>query len=977
MNNNPDAILNTARAALPAPLSAALDHHWDALCEQARDWPAGEPGWLSTVPAALAVSDFVRQALVRAPELLPGLVSSGELFQASTAMQLAERMQQAMQDVADEAALMMRLRGFRRREMVRLAWRDLAGWADLDEVMTTLSALADNCIDTAYRFIHRDLVGKHGLPRDEDSAEPAVMTVVAMGKLGGGELNFSSDIDLMFFYSADGETDGERGLSNHEFFARLGKRLIKVLGENTADGFVFRVDMRLRPNGDSGPLALSFDGAEHYYQTHGREWERYAMIKARACAGEPGAGEQLLTQLRPFVYRRYLDYGAFESIRGLKGSINQELSRKGIENNIKLGPGGIREIEFIAQAFQLIRGGREPELQSRSVLKTLAHLAARELLTQRAVDDLLAAYDFLRRSEHRLQMVADQQTQLLPGDETGRARLAFSMGFEAWPAYEKALRQHMRRVHGHFSQVFEAPQEQDAADEQTLTAVWNASLDDDTALARLRAAGYREDAGKALSLIQGLRRGSIYKAFSTEGRLRMDRLMPLLLAAAGLSPHGETTLQRLIRLLEAIGRRSAYLALMFENPMVLSQLVKLCAASPWITDWIASHPLLLDELLNPVDTYRSQSREQLAAGLAQRLARAPREDLERQMELLREFCNSRVLQIAATDVGPGLPAREVGQQLSLLADVLIEASQQLAFDALASRHGRPVCRPQQGADYEPGFAVIAYGKLGGLELGYGSDVDIIFLYDDCRGHGETDGERPVALEVFYARLGQRLIHILTTRMTGGILYEADMRLRPSGQSGPLATSLPAFQCYQQEHAWTWEHQALVRARAVCGDPAVIAAFNDIRRSILCQPRDPVQLAREVVAMREKMMHNVGGDEEQQFDIKLEQGGIVDIEFMVQYWVLRRAHEMPALVARTDNIGLLEMLSEAGHVPAWMASTLINAYTRYLSAAYRLKLLQEGSVLGRSVLGDIPYEVAAIWNQVFAGVDPATDDELKR
>ena len=963
-----DSSINKQILVLPDSLKPVFESYWrqfeahGAILEQ-------DDACLSTVATVWAVSEFVAINCLRHPSMLQQLIESGDMQRCYGETELTERISSLLVEASDEIDLKKRLREIRRREMVRIAWRDLAGWAKLVEVMAVTSELAEACTDAALKWLCKRAVDKYGQPIGESSRQLVYMTVLGMGKLGGLELNFSSDIDLMFFYSEKGETDSNESISNHQFFVRLGQKVIAVLNEQTEDGFVFRVDMRLRPNGDSGPIALSFDAAEFYYQTHGREWERYALIKARVIAGDRHAGAELLSVLRPFIYRRYLDYGAIEAIRLLKSGINQELSRKGIEHNIKLGPGGIREIEFIGQAFQLIRGGREPQLQQRSILPVLVSLGEMQVLTARTVTELTAAYIFLRRSENRLQMMTDKQTHILPDDEQNRMRLAFSMGYSDWPAYVAALKIHMQKVHENFSQVFVAPQgETDLDADDGIVAVWMNRLDRAAALQMLEQTGFTDEPKAALDLVRGLREGSQYRMFSSEGRQRMDQLMPLLLSAAGLAPHPQTTLSRLVTLVEAIGRRSAYLALMLENPLVLSQLVKLCSASPWISEWITRHPLLLDELLSPVDAFESPSSSQLGNEL-ETLLQDTGDDEERQMEVLREFCNRHVLHVAAADVGPGLSPEEIGRQLSRVAEVLIQACVQLSITVLQKRHGHPLCTNTQSGGDVPGFIVVGYGKLGSHELGYGSDVDMIFLYEACSGGaGETTGPRALANETYFARLGQRIIHLLTTRTVGGILYETDMRLRPSGQSGPLVTSLSAFVDYQEARAWTWEQQALVRARPVAGDPALMAAFEQARTAILCRPRDQKTLVADVIAMRDKMFASQKAHDPALFDIKHDRGGIVDIEFMVQYWVLRWAGQYPELTQYTDNAAILKALARAGLLEQAQAELLVSAYHHYLSTAYRLKLMQEGSLTGLDAVDAYPEQIKAVWLNIFHDAD---------
>lgn len=962
------SIVGDQLAELPAVLRPTTEAHWQHFCERLNRFAADTPEaerCLEALPRVWACSEFVARSCLQEPQLLLELIESNDLARRYDDDELARRIKQDAAAATDEADLKRRLRLQRRRELVRIAWRDLAGWSDLTEVMTMLSELADYCVEAAVDWLYEASTQKYGRPIGERSGTPVSFVVLGLGKLGGCELNFSSDIDLMFAYPEAGESDGERAVSNHEFFVHLGRRLINVLGDVTEDGFVFRVDMRLRPNGSGGELVLNFDALEQYYQIHGREWERYALIKARVIAGNRAAGRRLLELLRPFVYRKYIDYSVVEAIREMKAMINRELRRKGMHDNIKLGPGGIREIEFIGQVHQLIRGGRESELQERRILKVLARLADAGHLAPATVSDLVEAYSFLRNTENRLQMIADRQTHQLPRGAVDQARLATAMGCPDWQAFHGALQHHTQKVQQHFDQVFAEPRhEREVEGSHPLAAIWLGSMERELAVTVLSENGF-DKPEEALTLVNGLREGATYRRLSSEARSRLDRLMPLLLAAAASSGDAGTTLVRLIKLIESIGRRSAYLVLLFENPVALSQLVRLYSASAWIASWISQHPVLLDELLHPAGLYAPATRAALVEELEQRLVPIADDDLEAQMDALREFRHGHSLRVAAADVGPGLAPEEVGVHLVALAEVVLQRSLDVATLALVRRHGEPVCKSAQG-ETVPGFAVIGYGKLGSLELGYGSDLDMIFLFQGCDGSGETRGPRAVPNEVFFSRLGQRLIHILTTRTHAGLLYEVDMRLRPSGQSGPLVTTLAAFVDYQREQAWTWEHQALVRARPIAGDPQLCQAFAAARRQILCMPRERERLRTEVRDMREKMFTAQANRAVELFNVKHDRGGIVDIEFMVQYWVLLWAARHPELTRHTDNIGILEALAASALLPQERAQRLIDAYRCYLSADHRLKLAEREPVIDRQELSGFPEIVAEIWQDVFGG-----------
>jgi glutamate-ammonia-ligase adenylyltransferase len=953
-------VADDALVRLPTELRAGVQAHWSAIRAALTGIRADERArtWAASLPRVLAGSDFMVQALERDSAILGELLESGDLSRPYSAGELAPHVERDVARASDEAELKRALRARRRREMIRLAWRDLAGQAPLGEVLATLSEFADACIDTALRWLTTRAHTQYGVPRSS-GGETIGLVVLALGKLGGNELNFSSDIDVIFTYAEEGDVHGPRPISHTEFFLRLSQSLISVLNESTADGFVFRVDTRLRPFGASGPLVLSFDAMEHYYQAHGREWERYAFVKTRVCAGNRTEGEALLARLKPFVYRRYLDYGALEAIREMKAMIAREVERKSMADNIKLGPGGIREIEFIAQALQLIRGGREPRLQERATLKALALLAQAQHIAPSGAQELTGAYTFLRRTEHRLQMIADQQTHALPLNPLGRARLAVAMGFSDWESYRIELERQRKIVQAHFSELL-GPAEASTDTTDVFTKIWSGGLDADRAVKFLREAGFTA-APQVHSLLAELRESSGFQALSAEGRVRLDRLVPLLLRETARTKDPSVTLARLIQLCESIGRRTAYFALLIENPTALSQLVNLAAASPWIAGWISRHPVLLDELLDPRELYDLPDRPALEAELNARLESLDPDNLEAQMEALREFRHAHVLRVAAADIGPGLAPDQVGAQLSQLADVLLSACLDLSYRLLVQRHGTP------GGDArcaEPGFAVIGYGKLGSLELGYASDLDMIFLYDEVEG-GMTSGPRTIPNELFFARLGQRLINLLTTRTPAGILYDVDMRLRPSGNSGPLVTSLAAFARYQQDKAWTWEHQALVRARPIAGKPVLRDAFEQTRRAVLCRPRDQSLLRRDVRDMREKMAAAHTG-ESAEFDVKHDRGGIVDIEFMVQYWVLARAHEFPDIARPRDNIHIVEALAGRGLISPDWADVLTNAYRRFLSVEQRLKLMERGARVPRAELGGEPEAVLSIWNDVFSG-----------
>ncbi len=813
---------------------------------------------------------------------------------------------EAMQDFlgeppcADEAALHQRLRQLRQRVWLVATARDLAGEADLAEVVATWSDLAEVCIGTALGFHHALLAARHGEPRDQHG-QPQQMVVVGMGKLGGGELNVSSDIDLIYLYPEEGDTAADdpaasvRPLSNHEFFIRLGRKLAAALNENTADGFVFRVDLRLRPWGDSGPFAMGFEMLEDYLVAQGRPWERYAWIKARPLTG--ARHDELMQIVRPFVFRKYLDFGAFAAIRDLHVQIRREVARREMAHNVKLGPGGIREIEFTAQVFQLIRGGQIAALQQRPTLTVLGELVQSGLMTADARQELAAAYGFLRRLEHRIQYLDDAQTQLLPDDAASQAMLAEAMGFADYAALLKALDKHRTKVTRHFEQVFAAPQTDQMS--HPLAAVCCGTADAATAHALLENAGY-DDPDRVRATLDALHQHTARLSEST--LLRLNALLPPALEVIGNQRDPLATLERFAALVQSISRRSTYLALLAEYPAALRQLVRLLAASPWAAQIITQQPQLLDELIAPQHLMSEPDWTQLAAQLHDELDAHPG-DTEAQMDALRRFKQVQTLRLLAQDVAGRLTLEALSDHLSYLADTLLTETLARCWEGLKTRHRDA-----------PRFAVIGYGKLGGKELGYASDLDLVFLYDDPAEQAQE----------VYARLAQRLNTWLGTLTPAGILYETDLRLRPDGASGLLVSSTEAFRDYQLHHAWVWEHQALSRARFVCGDAEIGAAFEALRREVLCLPRDAGKLREEVLAMREKM-HAGHVNDSALFDLKHDRGGIVDVEFCVQYLVLRHCAEHPELADNVGNIALLRRAGAAGLIPAELAGAAADAY----------------------------------------------------
>ncbi|AOY57108.1 bifunctional [glutamate--ammonia ligase]-adenylyl-L-tyrosine phosphorylase/[glutamate--ammonia-ligase] adenylyltransferase [Desulfococcus multivorans] len=953
---------------LSQELAREADKRWDEF--RASPAYADAEGYITSELAeflrrAFAVSDFMLKNCTRNPEMTAALFESGDLFRGYDGEAYARSLAILLEDVEDEAGLSRILRLFRRREMTRIAFRDLSGLADLWETMADLSSLAEGCIAAALSCLYDRHCVALGTPMDgEGHAQKLV--VFGMGKLGARELNFSSDIDLIFAYPESGETrGGPRIVTNEEFFIRLSRRLIHVLGANTADGMVFRVDMNLRPYGESGPLAMGFDAMETYYQEQGREWERYAWIKARPLAGDFAAGDRLAAALRPFIYRRYLDFGVFESLREMKQMIALEVKRKGMADNIKLGPGGIREVEFFGQIFQLIRGGVVPALQERRIYTVLSLLVQEGCIAPETCRTLQEAYIFLRRVEHRLQAVNDAQTHVLPKDEPGRARLAAAMGFDGWASFYDCLDAYRAAVHGHFNSLLkmeESAPEKDAAAEP-LAEIWDRPRDDADIRSILQSAGY-DDPEAAFRCIKSFRDELGDQVLSREGRDRITRLMPLVIAGAGRTDDSCIALERTIDLIRAIRRRTSYVALLLENPHALDHLIRLADTSAWIMRLLARQPVLMDELLDARTLYLPPERSELEASLARNQAKSDPDDLEGHMDALRLFRQINTLKVAAADITNAIPLMRVSDHLSDIAETVLRRVVEMSAVHLFERHGTPPCDPPL-LPGERGFAVIAYGKLGGLELGYDSDLDLVFLHSGVGGL--SDGRQPVDTTTFYSRLGQRVLHMLSTHTAAGRLYEVDMRLRPSGAAGILVSSVSGFREYQLNEAWTWEKQALVRARPIVGDPRLMDRFQEIRREILAQPRNREALRAEIRDMRARMRRDFPAPEPGQFDLKQGVGGMVDIEFLVQYLVLLESHRRPEILRWTDNVRLIRSLADARIIDEITAYFLRKAYLTYRSMGHKLSLREKPARVSDDRFIELRERVTAVWRR-YVGTD---------
>ncbi|MBE4128361.1 bifunctional [glutamate--ammonia ligase]-adenylyl-L-tyrosine phosphorylase/[glutamate--ammonia-ligase] adenylyltransferase [Vibrio parahaemolyticus] len=930
---------------------------------------AQEAGYLQSWPNEVveqfhyvsALSQFITETIHRDEALaqqLPTMLSELSRHQA-----YRTRLAALLAECPDEMSGHRVLRQFRNREMVYIAWKDFLHAWTLEESLRHLSQLAEAMIFETYQWQYKICCAEWGTPTNaEGEAQP--MLIIGMGKLGGGELNFSSDIDLIFTYPENGETQGaRRSIANAQFFTRLGQRIIKALDQQTFDGFCYRVDMRLRPFGESGPLVMSYAALEDYYQEQGRDWERYAMIKARVmgCEMYPQY-QELRKMLRPFVFRRYIDFSAIQSLRRMKSMISSEVRRRGLTNNIKLGAGGIREIEFIAQVFQLIRGGREPSLRNRGLLETLNGIEDLALLTPQEVSNLEAAYKYLRQLENLLQAMADKQTQTLPDCDIERLKLATAMQLESWELLIEQTQQHMNKVH----QVFETLIGDDEEDEGSTIArhfheLWDMANKQDVLELILEQDIQVEEPAIFSKAIINFKADLAKKTLGPRGREVLNRLMPKVFDAVFAHPDAQFGLPRVLHLLHNICTRTTYLELLDEHPAALVQLVRLCTASPMISEQLSRYPILLDELIDPQQLYNPIPLDSYRTELRDFLARIPEDDMEQQMEALRQFKQICILRIAAADIAGVLPVMKVSDHLTYLAEAIVEAVVSQAWLQVSEKYGEPThVKDREGK----GFAVIGYGKVGGWELGYNSDLDIVFMHD-CPVNVYTDGKKEIDGRQFYLRLAQRIIHIFSTRTASGILYEVDTRLRPSGASGLLVSPTDAFDDYQHQDAWTWEHQALVRARMIYGDEPLAIAFHNTRHDVLCKPRDEQTLKKEVVEMREKMRDHLGGKKSGRFMIKQDVGGITDIEFLAQYLVLHYSHEKPKLTRWCDNVRIYETLIAQGVMEENQAMQLIRAYTTMRNEIHHRNLLNlDADVVEDKFVAEREW-VKQAWNQWFA------------
>ena len=930
---------------------------------------------LALFKKSIALSDFILRSALQSPNLVIELFESEQLLSTSTP-NYCEMLTEQLSTCTTEEQLHQQLRLFRLVQMVHIAIGDFLLDISLDESLERLSSLADNLIIASRNWLNKLCQDKWGIPVDSEGEEQSLL-VYGMGKLGGKELNFSSDIDLIFVYPEAGETQGvRRTIDNQTFFTRLGQKLITALNQQTADGFVYRVDMRLRPFGDSGPIVLSFNAMENYYQDQGREWERYAMLKARL-VGEGKYHGQLTSMLRPFVYRRYIDFSVIDSLRRMKAMIAQEVRRKQLKNNIKLGAGGIREVEFIVQVFQMIRGGREVELQQRNLLTVLPLLVKHGEINEKSAQVLTETYRFLRRVENIIQALNDQQTQTLPDDALDQQRLITILNDEHctdWQSFLAYLAVHMQGVHQQFVELIgEDNPNRQALDEHWVT-LWDSQWSDEESISWIEKSSQLKNDGKKTSTDENLcwqsdkfwytlknfRREMSQRSMGNRGRQVLDKLIPnVIWHVVGLK-RDEQSLERVLNVLTTIATRTAYLELLFENEGALKHLIHLCHNSSWVAEHIAKYPILLDELIDPKLFHQAPQLSSYVAELREIMLRVPEEDQEAQMITLRQFKQIKQLRIAAADISGILPITQVSDHLTALAQAMVEEVANLAWQQISQRFGVPKSKVDS---QDKGFAVIGYGKVGGSELSYSSDLDLVFVHDADIAQ-LTTGEKQITAGQFYLKLAQRMMHLFNTRMANGILYELDMRLRPSGNAGLLMVHIDTFGYYQQTDAWTWEHQALVRTRVIFGSDSLTERFNVIKRQVLSQNRVKEALLEDVKKMRAKMRDHLDKSSSELVDIKQGRGGLVDIEFFVQYLVLLHSHKHPQLSDYSDNISLLEQLAKILVISDEERHYLVSSYCKLRDFGHHATLKNSLQMIPITSFKSEQKNVIAIIEQVF-------------
>ena len=904
----------------------------------------------------LGGSPFLATILYRNKNYFQQLFVDGDIDHPRSEKEMLADLVEAVPDSADFDSLQAGLRSYKAAQILRIGSRDLCGLNTLIDVMAELSGLAAACLQRAYDVCQIQLQHEYGQPLQGEEGEqsPATMTILGMGKFGGHELNFSSDIDLIYCYSSTaGETTGggsrNEKISLHRYFVKLAELITKALHQATHDGFVFRVDTGLRPDGNNGDLAISINGAEAYYESWGQSWERAALIKARPVAGDIELGEELLQRLKPFIYRRYLDFGMIEDIKLMKQKINSSLTRKQEgERNLKLGRGGIREVEFFIQTQQLINAGTRPQLQQRNSLLMLQLLREEELITAEDQRALSQAYQFLRMVEHRIQVVQEQQTHSLPQNQRDLEVLARRSGFSNYEDFSAELECHRQAVSQIFNDLFHSADEDDAEVRPEVTFIFDPESDPDLVKDLLEEKGFSNPNAAYDSLLM-LRGGDPHKRLTRRGRRCLEKLAPLLMGELLDSPNPDQALNNLEAFIRSIRARNSFFSLLVENPAIVKLLVKLFGSSQLLSRIFIQRPELLDTMVSRSYAVSHKDRQQLQTDLSEQMALA--DDYELQLDSLRRFRNEEFLRIALNDLHGQMKQGEGAKQLSWLAEVCLERAYLIATSELVSRFGTPFSESAEG-QRETAFAIVGMGKLGGLELNYHSDLDIIFVYEQegktQPGEGtDPDRFRQISNHEYFAKLAQRIITVLTLVTREGVVYKIDTRLRPSGNQGPLVTSLAAFERYHHESAQPWERQAMTKARVVCSPVDFADRLQQVINQLTFERPLPENLQAEIYRLRQRMEQENAREDDDHFNIKTGRGGMVDVEFITQYLQLLHAGRFQSLRIQ-NTVDLLKSMAENHIMVQNDADLLIKGYKFLRRLENKLRLLYDQSVNELSV-----------------------------
>ena len=927
-------------------------YRWQALRSEYLE-PNFDSDFIEQIEKLCISSSYALSQLSQRPESISRLVAL-ESFKLNDSPVII-----GSDQPVDLTSVKQQLRQYRHLKLIEIIYLDVIKEMPLAEILRHISDLADLLIELALFACSKQLADKHGQPFD-NNGDAMQLNIIAMGKLGGRELNFSSDIDLICCYANDGELSGFGHLSYQEYFSRVVRSFSKCLNEGTEDGFVYRVDLRLRPWGDSGPVVLTHAGLEHYYQLHGREWEQYAMVKARVLTGGHTDRDHLASILKPFVYRKYHDYRVFEGLASLKDKIDRQAKVRGMRENIKLGPGGIREIEFFVQAFQILKGGRNIQLQNTQILHCLDVLEEQAIIAIETVQDLRAAYVYLRILENKIQMLADEQTHNIPADNLSRERIAIAMGADNWLAVDQQQQQHRNRISAHFNELFQ----REAEPEKNAKVIIDDNIADEASQLEqidfLRGLGI----GPVEEIQKRLNDFFTAKAWgfmSARAKQRFGTLLPELLFEVAKSSQPVVLFERLLKLFSSIAGRSVYFELLHQNQLLRVKLADLFNKSEWIAEEVIRYPMLLEQLIHSGNLEDRFNRARLTRNL-KRLLDNVVDDTELELDVLRLFKREQTIVIATAELAEEIDTIQVSAYLSELAEILLEAVYALARKTIEAQYGQAQYK-ENGEIRIADFTIIGYGKLGSREMHYQSDLDVIFLHNSRGEAQQSSGPKVIDNSFYFARLAQKIISMTSVLIASGKLYEIDSRLRPEGSSGLLVSSATAYLKYQQEKAWTWEHQALVRARPVAGNSTLGDSFNDMRIKILKQPRNAEKLAHEIVEMREKMYQTKRPPEDEVKSLKHSRGCMIDIEFMVQYWALLHANKVACICSYSDNIGLLSELIRLNIISS-SQSKLIDIYLTYHRYLHETVLQNKPAEIASEIIESEVAQVQQSWKACF-------------